>query len=339
MNYELQKNDTQPISSNQDQSAIQNENQNSEDFQQIHNEDVMNAQQSQEKAKNETDFDSHNSESNSQKDSQKVQDPQNSNEEQQKSNNEERKLNALYFIGVNSLVMNVLFSHKLSFLNNICVQVLVIALANAVTYISLYKCKETKQLFKKVKQSSSSLSQKARNKITKKRLLVSFGSLLCLILIAITIFQIIRVQQLQKNFNNLKADVTDNYYKINSLYQYRESDYMRFNQHQFDIQKQEQINIQLGNQLRQLEILAQRQSQEIEQLKLKLTDQQRQQIFQNDQINKQKQESQQTQQQSQQQSTQSKQQYSNQRQEQERPEYPKIKQPIREQVRCSSTFL
>ncbi|KAL4499863.1 hypothetical protein ABPG72_015212 [Tetrahymena utriculariae] len=342
MNSELQKTDSKPIFPSQDQSNLQNENTNSEDYQQIHNEDVMNAQQSQERAKTEAESVSNNPENYSQQSSQKDQDPQNSNQALLKPKEQDRNLNPLYFIGVNSIIMNVLFSRQLYFLDNFWIQILVLTLANTVTYIYLYKCKETKEIFKKIKQGSSSLKQKARSKINKKRVLIAFGVLLCISLIIITTIQIMRVQKLKESYNIAISNFNNEYYRINMLSndfshkiaQQYEYEQQKLQQYHIDVQRQEQINTQLINQLRQLEALAQKQSHEIEQLKLRLNDQQRQQILQNEQLNQQKQ-FQQTHQQSQQKNTHSQENNLNKGNTQERPDYPKIKHPIREQVRCS----
>ncbi|KAL4472496.1 hypothetical protein ABPG74_018445 [Tetrahymena malaccensis] len=340
MNFEQQKNDSKPASSNQGQSNLQNENPNSEDYQQIHNEDVMNAQQSQERTNTGIESISQNPESNSQKSSQQAQDPLISNQEKPKE--QERKLNALYFIGVNSLVMNVLFSRQLYFFDNFWVQIFVLALTNTFTYISLYKFKESKELFKQVKEGSSSLKYKAKSRITKKRVLLAFGVLLLTSLLIINIIQIIKVKELKERYWNVYSQANNDHYRINSLTnelnhkfgQQQEYDQQRLNQYHFDIQRQEQINIQLNKQINQLENLSQRQSQEIEQLKLRLNSYQRQQVFQNDQMKNQKEQSQQTQQQSQQKNINSQEQNINKGSTQERPEYPRIKQPIREEVRC-----
>ncbi|KAL4472494.1 hypothetical protein ABPG74_018443 [Tetrahymena malaccensis] len=344
MNIEQQKNNSKPSSSNQGQSDLQNENQNSEDYQQIHNQDVMNAQQSQERTNTGLESISQNQESNSQKSSQQVQEPQIPNQEKPKE--QERKINALYFIGVNSLVMNVLFSRQLYFLNYIWVQILVLVLTNVFTYISLHKFKESKELFKQVKEGSSSLKQKAKRRITKKRVLLTFGVLLCTSLLIITIIQIIRVKELKENYRNLLQYVNNDHYRINSLTnefnnkfdQLQQYNQQTLNQYNIHIQNQEQIIFQLNNKLNQLEILAKRKTEEIDQLMFRLNNQQRQQIFQNTQTNNLKEQSQQTQEQIQQKNTNSYQQSINKGQTQERPEYPRIKQPIREEVRCQKNL-
>ncbi|EAR97663.1 transmembrane protein, putative (macronuclear) [Tetrahymena thermophila SB210] len=282
MNYELQKNNDQSIPSNKDESGIQDEKQNSEDdYQQIHNQDIINAQKSQESAKTESNFVSHYPENSSQHGSQKVQDPQSSNEEQQKLKNQERKLNTLYFVGVNSLLMNIL----LSFFIHICIQILVIALANTVTYIYLYEFNWAKQLFK---YGSFSIQQQARSKITNKRIIVYFGILLCFGLIIV----IVRFQDLKSQFYYLQTDVNQNYQRINHLQaQLRESDQIKNNK---EIQRQEQMISLLQKQVNKLEKLAQSQSEDIQELKVKLFYYQRQQMSQSDQNDKQEQKSQKT---------------------------------------------
>ncbi|KAL4472492.1 hypothetical protein ABPG74_018441 [Tetrahymena malaccensis] len=302
MNFEQQKNNSKPASSDQGLSDLWNENPNSEDYQLIYNEDVMNVWQSQERTNTWLESISQNPESNSQKSSQQAQESQISNQELSKPKEQERKLNTLYFIGAYSQVMNVFFSNQLHFHNYIA-EILVLGLTKVFTYFSFYKFKESQELFKQDKLGSSFLKQQAKNRITKKRVLLTFRVLLCTGLLIITIIQIIRVKQLKENYWNLLQYVNNDHNRINSLTnefnnkfdQLQQYNQQTLNQYNIQIQNQEQIIFQLNNKLNQLEILSKRKTEEIDQLMFRLNNQQRQQTFQNTQINNLKEQSQQTQ--------------------------------------------